>query len=150
MFSQWRMTREFRPCWEIIKVEIAEITYNNNSYHIKLPIKVRYTSRDPRYSIYMDCTSILLDMQNLGKGRDKKPYRLNSVVELATFNLPKMGTVEKNYIFSREEDGKPLLPNHTLCKIIAIGKARIRGITNVVTLQPKQFEVIVHKSPGVI
>lgn len=150
MLEQWKRIRELCPSWEIIEIGIAEITYSDSSYHITLPIEVKYTNRDLRYSIEMNCGTILMDMYNLGKGRDKDPYGLYSITELVTFNLPKGDTINKCYLFSGTEEGIPLLGEHTSCKIIAIGKARIRGINSLVSLRPKQIKVAVHKSPGMV
>ena len=150
MLEQWRRIRELSPIWKITEIGVAEITYSDGSYHITVPIEVKYTNRDPRFSIEMDCGTILMDMYNLGKGRDKDPYRLRSTTELVTFKLPKRDTINKRYLFSSTEEGIPLLGKHTSCKIIAIGKARIHGINNPVSLQPKKIEVAVHKNPEVI
>jgi len=150
MLEQWRRTRKLGPSWEVTEIGIAEVTHSDDSYHITVPIEVKYTNRDPRFSIQMDCGTILMDMYNLGKGRDKDPYRLYSTTELVTFRLLKMGTINKCYLFSSTEEGMPLLGEYTSCKIIAIGKARIHGINNPVSLHPKKIKVAVHKSPGVI
>lgn len=143
IFEQWKRVRELRPSWETTEIGIAEITYNNGSYHITVPVEVEYTNHDPRFPIEMDCGTILMDMYNLGKGRDKDPYRLHSTTEPATFKIPKGDTINKRCLFSGTEEGMPLLGKHTSCRIIAIGKARVHGINNLVNLKPKKIKVTV-------
>lgn len=136
IFREWRWWKQYCPTCKIVSVGKVKIIRVDEQFHIELPIEVEYISRDSRYATRMDCTSILLDMYNRGKGRDKEPYRLNSRIKLLCWDLLPMANERKQYNFIRDEEGTPLLTNSTSCKIIEIGKAHVHGISGSRSLNP--------------
>ncbi len=137
---------QYRPSCEIVKVDILKITKGPNVYHFELPIDVKYTSRDSRYSTGMDCTTILLDVFHTGKDREKTPYRLHSSglplrideksikegrykVELQQkWDLPSNESRIIRYTFEGQTEGEPLVENETSCIISHIGIPLIHNV----------------------
>lgn len=120
------------------------VTQTNGIYHLEMAVDVEYVSRDNRYITRMDCTTILMDVQNRGKGRDKNPYRLHARTDLQNWDLPPAGKGQdryvRKYVFYGTEEGVPLLGSSTSCKILSIGKARIRGISRAKSLKPAKLK----------
>jgi len=134
---------------------------------MELKIDVKYTSRDNRYNTLMDINDVYLDVDNTGKDRDSKPYRLCrsdfclqiqpieedsngwfSVVSLS-WNLPCGESVIIRYDLWGQIDVPPLVGTSTSCKIVAIGKAKIDGVTESRQLKiDDEFSVTVDKGYG--
>jgi hypothetical protein len=146
MFREWRWWKQYHPSCEIGEKGKLRITKISNMYFMKLKIEVKYTSRDNRHDTRMDISTILLDVYNMGKGRDSKPYRLcrsampfkihpieeddDGVFLVMSFSwyLPCRESVVIRYDFLGDIDAPPLVGTSTSCKILAIGKAKIEGI----------------------
>lgn len=147
LFGQWRWWKQYRPSCEIVKTGKLRIAKPSNRYYMELRIEVRYTSRDNRHDTGIDITSVNLDVYNMGKGRDSKPYRLcrssftlqispieedsdgGFLVIPDIWSLPSGGNVVVRYTFESFIDAPPLVGASTFCKIVAIGKARIEGVS---------------------
>jgi len=164
MFRERRWWKQYHPSCEISRIGMLRITKPSNRYHMKLKIEVRYISRDNRHGTNMDITSVNLDVYNMGKGRDSKPYRLGrSLFPLQIsplgedsdggfdviheiWELPSGGSVVIRYTFEGFIDALPLVGTSTLCKIVDIGKAKIEGITESRPLEiDDKFSVVVDK-----
>ena len=152
-FNQWLWSGKYRPSCEIVKVGELEITEIHDHYYLKyqmqLVIDVKYTSNDYRFPTSMDCTTILLDVLNTGKDRDKTPYRLHrsahfwrieppDEIEEGCFpEVPLQWDLPSNeyriirYTLRGEEMAEPLLDDSTFCKIIAIGEAQVERIRKI-------------------
>lgn len=164
MLREWRWWGQYRPSSKIVEVGILEITKHMNEYRMELKIDVKYTSGDNRHDTLMDITDVYLDVYNRGKGRDRKPYRLArsdrtlevhpikrdsdgwlAVVALL-WRLPCGESVLIRYDFWGHIDAPPLIGKSTFCKILAIGKAKIEGITESRQLRiDDKFSVMVDK-----
>jgi len=163
-FNQWRWWKQYHPSCEIGKKGKLGITKFNNEYRMELKIEVKYTSRDNRHDTLMDISTILLDVYNTGTGRDSKPYRLcrsNFTVKIhpiegandgwfpvvsLVWKLPCRANVVMLYDFWGHIDTLPLVGTSTFCKIVAIGKAEVRGVSGSKELKvPDKFEVKVDK-----
>jgi hypothetical protein len=73
----------------------------------------------------MDCNTILIDIYNKGKGREKRPYSLHSKFGEGMWSLPPADKRTIRYDFSSEEIATPLLGEQTICQIILIGEASV-------------------------
>lgn len=167
MLREWRWWERYRPYCEIVKLGALEISKSINTYHMELKIDVKYTSRDSRYNTLMDINDVYLDVYNTGKGRDSKPYRLHRsdfclkihpiegdtngwfpVVSLS-WSLPCGESVIITYDLWGQIDVPPLVGTSTSCKIVAIGKAKIEGVTESRQLKvDDEFSVTVDKRYG--
>lgn len=146
LFRQWRWWRKYRPSFNLANVGRLKITEVNGTYHMELKIEVKYTSNDSRYPTRMDCSTLLLDVLNTGKGRDKAPYRLHNTQfawrtsppdesEEGGFpavnpfwNLPCNAEWIIRYTFIGQMEVLPLVGETTFCKIVTIGKASIERV----------------------
>jgi len=147
MFRERGLWKQYRPSCEIVEVGVLKIAKSINEYRMELKLKVRYTSRDGRHDTGMDISTILLDVYNTGKGRDSKPYglfpdnwttKIHPIEEDNKGGFPVIGNAWKlpctesvvlRYTFGGNISAPPLVGTSTSCKILAIGKAKIEGIT---------------------
>lgn len=113
-FKQRRWWNKYRPSWEIINKGKLRITKFNNEYHMQLKIEVKYTSIDNRFYTLMDINDVYLDVYNLGKDRDSKPYRLcrsDSPLKIHPINThPFKGDGVSMVVQEDDKGGFPVVP----------------------------------------
>lgn len=144
-YKQWRNFRWFKkycPAWEIVNISPLKVRHIGEKFRLDFSLEIKYTSRDTRYPTSMDCNTILIDIYNKGKGREKRPYRLHSKLEEGIWSLPPAGKRTIRYDFSTEEIATPFLGKKTICQIILIGEAHVAKLPFSADLKAgKRFKV---------
>lgn len=139
MFRDLRLWITYHPTYEVI-ADYAVVT--QDYCHIKLPIKIKYTSRDDRFDTEIICERVLIDMYHCGK-RDKTPYRLYVPGKYQDrISLPPGKSMVLVESVALKDLKIPAELNSIIeCKVIAVGSAKIYGMSSDRNLKPKKFNV---------
>jgi len=108
MYRERRLFTKYKPSWEIVSsgsIEIYDI--GEFRYQIKLPIDIRFRSRDRRYetNLQMNVANVILYHEK--DDRDGGEYELGG--GLPGVAIPPSGEHTASFVFIKEMRAKPLL-----------------------------------------
>lgn len=147
MSRERRLWGKYCPSWEIIDSGDVEIIKRENDYQIKIPIKVKFKSRDTRYATTILLNTVKIVLWHKKDDREGDRYELSGA--LPGISIPPSGDYTANYSFIKELKAQPLIDIVSYVKYIVypgeayiegISEARSLGVSNKRTAQVKKYE----------
>jgi len=128
-----RLFRKYKPSWEIVDSGNVEMLREGTNYRIRIPIQVKFKSRDARYetTVYLNQVKILL--QHKKDDRERLRYELRE--SLPSMAIPPLGEHTVSFVFMKAFEAQPLIDmNSQVEYIVYLGEAVINGISGIRSL----------------